>query len=94
MLGEARSQLEPILPGYLRGRRWFGGKAHRILSARVMDAIAVPYRGGRGYLAMVRVDYAEADAQFYLLPLICTSPDRARGYRASALCQDQISAPM
>ncbi len=28
--GENRAKLEAALPEYIRGRRWFGGKARRI----------------------------------------------------------------
>ena len=84
VLGEARNELELILPTYLQGQRWFGGKAHRILSTRLIDAVAVPYRAGRGYLTLVRVDYMEADSELYSLPLTCAPAARADGYPARA----------
>ena len=84
VLGEARNELELILPAYLQGQRWFGGKARRILSARLVDAVAVPYGARKGYLAFVRVDYAEADAELYSLPLTFAPAARADGYPARA----------
>ena len=84
VLGEARNELELILPAYLQGQRWFGGKARRILSARLIDAVAVPYGARKGYLALVRVDYTEADSELYSLPLTFAPTDRANGYPARA----------
>jgi maltose alpha-D-glucosyltransferase/alpha-amylase len=76
VLGEARNELELILPAYLEGQRWFGGKARRILSARLIDAVAVPFGARKGYLALVRVDYTEADSELYSLPLTVAPTDR------------------
>ena len=84
VLGKARNELEPILPPYLQAQRWFGGKARTILSTRIADAVAVPYRATRGYLALVRVDYTDADPELYSLPLAFAPADRAGGYPAGA----------
>jgi maltose alpha-D-glucosyltransferase/alpha-amylase len=84
VLGEARNALELILPTYLQGQRWFGGKARKILSTHLVDAVAVPYRTGRGYLALVRVDYTEADSELYMLPLTMAPAARAGSYPAWA----------
>ncbi|HEX6230298.1 MAG TPA: maltose alpha-D-glucosyltransferase [Actinomycetota bacterium] len=77
-----RRALEEVLPGYLRGRRWFGGKARRIRSVELVDAIPVAPDGGRrtgvrtpGYLCLVRVEYAEGDPETYVLPLACATVD-------------------
>ena len=87
VLGEARNELELILPTYLQGQRWFGGKAHRILSTRLIDAVAVPYRAGRGYLTLVRVDYMEADSELYSLPLTCAPAARAERLPGPGACR-------
>ena len=62
----AKADLERILPGYLSGCRWFSGKAHTIRSARVLEAIAV---SGATMVTFVQVEYPDAEAQTYLLPL-------------------------
>jgi len=84
VFGEARNELELILPTYLQGQRWFGGKARKILSARLVDAIGVPYRAAKGYLALVRVDYMDADSELYSLPLTSAPAARAGDYPARA----------
>ena len=84
VLGEARNELELILPPYLQSQRWFGGKARKILSARLIDAVTLPYRASRGYLTLVRVDYTEADSELYSLPLTFAPAARADGYPARA----------
>ncbi|MFL5761881.1 MAG: maltose alpha-D-glucosyltransferase [Thermomicrobiales bacterium] len=73
--GEARGDLEDLLPDYLREQRWFTGTGRQILSTRIADAIPVPYGETRGYLAIVRVAYTEGDPELYALPLAFT-PDR------------------
>src|SRR5262249_24605801 len=36
---EAKAELEGVLPDYLKGRRWFGGKARRLRSAALTEVI-------------------------------------------------------
>jgi maltose alpha-D-glucosyltransferase/alpha-amylase len=67
--GEGREALEAILPTWLRGRRWFGGKARPIESASVVDAIAVPGSDGRGIIAVVEVRQGGGTPDFYAVPL-------------------------
>jgi maltose alpha-D-glucosyltransferase/alpha-amylase len=67
--GESRVQLEAVLPTYLRGRRWFGGKSREIKSVQVRDAISVGSNGRSGWLAILAVDYVQGDPEEYLLPL-------------------------
>jgi len=80
----ARRALEDVLPGYLRGRRWFGGKARRIRSAELVEAIPIHADAGEearaglvGYLGLVQVEYAEGDPEIYVLPLACASVERS-----------------
>ncbi len=85
-----RSELEEILPAWIRGRRWFGGKARKIKSVELEEAVPLPARvegpkGGKpsrsskplAMLAFVSVEYTEGDAETYLLPLTVVSGDRA-----------------
>jgi maltose alpha-D-glucosyltransferase/alpha-amylase len=67
--GAGREALEAILPSWLRGRRWFGGKARPIESASVLDAIAVPGRDGHGVIAMVAVRQSGGPPDCYSVPL-------------------------
>ncbi len=67
--GKAKIALERVLPGYLRGRRWFAGKARRILSAEVIDSLSIRPNGAGPYVALVEVAYSEGDPEVYQLPL-------------------------
>jgi maltose alpha-D-glucosyltransferase/alpha-amylase len=78
-----REMLAEALPAFLRGRRWFGGKARRIRSVEVPEAIPVPSATGHSeaapvaVLTMIRVEYTEGDPETYALPF--TAVGMARG---------------
>ncbi len=82
--GRARAALERVLPAYLKSRRWFGGKARRIKSVELVDAVCVPTDDGDGYVLLVVVNYVEADAETYVLPVSWASGDRAREVEAGS----------
>jgi maltose alpha-D-glucosyltransferase/alpha-amylase len=69
--------LEGVLPDYMRARRWFGGKARQIASARVQTAIPLRYDGATAYLTLVRVTYAEGGAETNVLPLTFANAERS-----------------
>jgi maltose alpha-D-glucosyltransferase/alpha-amylase len=79
-----RRALEDVLPAYLRGRRWFGGKARRIRSVELAEAIPVtpdadrtPSARATSYLCLAQVEYAEGDPETYVLPLSCASVEES-----------------
>src|SRR5262245_32894258 len=74
---EARSALEAILPDYLKGRRWFGGKARPLRSASIPEIIPVPYDSSVAYLTSVVVGYSDGDPETYVLPLMVITGERA-----------------
>ncbi|HXG36135.1 MAG TPA: maltose alpha-D-glucosyltransferase, partial [Dehalococcoidia bacterium] len=86
LAGTGKYQLESILPNYLRGARWFAGKARSIRSASIADA--VPIISGRGrprhYLTFVRVDYFEGESETYALPLGLVTGDQATSLATEA----------
>jgi maltose alpha-D-glucosyltransferase/alpha-amylase len=67
--GKARADFEEILPKYLKMRRWFRGKARKIRSARILDALPVPNISLRASFMLVKVDYTEGDPEIYFLPV-------------------------
>jgi maltose alpha-D-glucosyltransferase/alpha-amylase len=69
--GRGKAAIEAVLPHYLKARRWFGGKARAIRSARVVEAIPIAKARVRpnSYLALLRVDYFEGEPETYALPL-------------------------
>ncbi|MDR4493025.1 MAG: maltose alpha-D-glucosyltransferase [Nitrospirales bacterium] len=64
-----KSKLENILPAYIQGRRWFGGKARIMQSVEIIESIPIPQEDPQAVLAMVRVEYTEGESETYLLPL-------------------------
>jgi maltose alpha-D-glucosyltransferase/alpha-amylase len=78
--GRVKGALEGILPAHLQGRRWFGGKARTVRSAKVADAVPIPLPESRrkAYLSFLRIDYVEGEPETYLLPLTFAEGDDAR----------------
>lgn len=76
--GPDRQALERLLPVFLCSRRWFGGKAKTIQSTRIVDAIAMSPTAAEleAYLLLVQIEYAEAEADMYLVPLAFGSEER------------------
>ncbi len=75
--GSAKERLESVLPGYVRQRRWFAGKARRLKSAQITDAIDVPGADGTAYLTTILVSYRDGDPETYLLPVAYAKPSEA-----------------
>ena len=73
----AKSGLEKILPGYLQSCRWFGGKARRIRSVTVSEAIPLPADSGEAELTVLEVTYTDSEPESYLLPLAFVSGEQA-----------------
>jgi maltose alpha-D-glucosyltransferase/alpha-amylase len=63
----ARETMVRALPAVLRSRRWFAGKVKRIRAVQIVDIIPVPETSG--FVLLVSVDYAEAEAETYMAPL-------------------------
>jgi maltose alpha-D-glucosyltransferase/alpha-amylase len=66
--GPARQAIERMLPGLLRGRRWFRGKARRIRSVELIEHIPIPQANSSVELA--KVEYTEGDSEVYLLAVM------------------------
>jgi maltose alpha-D-glucosyltransferase / alpha-amylase len=79
--------LAASLPGYLRERRWFRGKARRIRTVRILDAIPVGPEMRAAYITLIQLDYMEGEGEIYVLPLAF-----AAGERADQVWRDQPRA--
>jgi maltose alpha-D-glucosyltransferase/alpha-amylase len=66
-----RTLLEGVLPGWLRGRRWFGQKSRRIRGVSIIDWVRVGAAADAplGYLLIVRAEFTEGEGETYLVPL-------------------------
>jgi trehalose synthase-fused probable maltokinase len=62
------------LPGFLRGKRWFAGKAETIRSVEIRESIPFPATGIAAYLFLVAVQYGSGSEQQYALPLKAVPP--------------------
>jgi maltose alpha-D-glucosyltransferase/alpha-amylase len=75
--GSAKAALENVLPEYVQGRRWFGGKAYSIKSATIREVIPAGDRSLAAYVTLVQVDYTHEDAETYALPLAYGTDEKA-----------------
>jgi trehalose synthase-fused probable maltokinase len=63
------TQLEEILPAYIRPRRWFGAKTRAIEGVRIVETVRVPLEGGEAQVSLVQLQYGDGGEQLYVLPL-------------------------
>jgi maltose alpha-D-glucosyltransferase/alpha-amylase len=80
--GKGRRDLESLLLDVLPARRWFGGKARTLRAVEIRETIPL---SADAVLALLRVDYAEAEAEHYALPLAfapASDPERLERLRA------------
>ncbi len=83
--GRAKTALEALLPDYLRGRRWFGGKGRTVREVRIVDAIQVTRSAeSRSWMTLLRVGYLEGEPETYLLPMAFAAGERAHAIVAEA----------
>jgi len=75
--GRAKAALEDVLPEYVKDRRWFGGKAQSIKSARIAEVIPAGNDSLAAYIALVQVDYTHEDTETYALPLAYGTDEKA-----------------
>jgi maltose alpha-D-glucosyltransferase / alpha-amylase len=65
LVGDERVVLEDAMLPFLATRRWFGGRGFRANGTRIEDVVAL----GGVYVLVVRVDYADREAERYVVPL-------------------------
>ncbi len=77
--GRARRVVEAALPTFLVQHRWFAGKARTIQATEIQDSIDLrakvddaPVR-----LVLIKVTYAEGEAETYLIPLAFAAGEQA-----------------
>ena len=67
-----------LLPAYIVGCRWFGGKARQIESLRIAERIPIGRDGAGGQLLFLQVEYTEGMPETYLLPVAFASGESAK----------------
>jgi maltose alpha-D-glucosyltransferase / alpha-amylase len=79
LTGDARVELEQILPSYLLPRRWFGSKARTIEAVRLAEAIPMDLGV---HLALLQVDFTSGEPETYVLPLAFAVGEEAEHLRS------------
>ena len=64
--------IEEALGDFLATRRWFGGRGFRLTAVHIEEAVAL----GSVYMLVARVEYADRDAERYVLPLATVTDSR------------------
>jgi len=75
---ESRFILEAVLLDYIRGRRWFRGKARESWALQILDIIPIRSPQCAANLVLIEVEYAEGEPETYILPLTSTPVEQAR----------------
>lgn len=76
---QRRPKIEALLPTFLCAKRWFGGKARTQRGITITDTIPIRTESGTAFLLLVQVDYLDADAETYALPVaFATGAEAAR----------------
>ncbi|MDY6974420.1 MAG: alpha-amylase family glycosyl hydrolase, partial [Thermodesulfobacteriota bacterium] len=76
--GKTREKLErEIFPLYIKGCRWFGGKARRLQQIRILEYVTIKMNHSSTQLLFLEVRYAEGLSEIYLLPLSFSSGEQA-----------------
>jgi maltose alpha-D-glucosyltransferase/alpha-amylase len=81
--GKTRNRLETLLPDFVRGKRWFGGKAQGIKSAVLQENLRLQDGSISAYITFVTVDYMDGNSETYVLPMAYAS-----GHQASKILHD------
>ena len=71
----ARAQLQRALVSDVTRRRWFRSKAATIRDSEIIDMAEMPASGAR--LAFLRLEYVDADAETYIMPLALATGEEA-----------------
>jgi maltose alpha-D-glucosyltransferase/alpha-amylase len=82
MRGPLRSRIDQVLPQYLPYCRWFRGKARTIRAAVISDSLRLTDSPRPMELAIVNVDYRNAESETYVLPLALATGEEAAALKA------------
>src|ERR1043166_4982746 len=74
--GDTDEALAKTLPNVLQTRRWFGGKARRIETVRIVESIVIP-TGSVTKLLLICVEYENGGGEMYTLPVTAAFGEEA-----------------
>ncbi len=90
--GKARAKFEAALPDYLRAQPWFVSRRKTIKFATVKNFFNVPFKGDAvAELASIQVEYVDAVAELYVVPLAFAAGESAPAVRSIGVAE--LSGP-
>lgn len=75
--GEEAARCEAALPEMLARQRWFAGKARRVATARLIEAVRIPTEKTRAIVLLIEVVYGDGAPERYVLPVTAAFGDEA-----------------
>jgi trehalose synthase-fused probable maltokinase len=70
LFSNLKTELPGQLPAYLRGQRWFGGKARELRGTEVVDFVTLERDALHALIVMVKVEYEGGGGEMYSVPLV------------------------
>ena len=81
MIDNPRDELDVLveraLRDYIRGRRWFRGKAREMRSADIKDVVPMSFGQSTTYIVLIHVEYTEGEPETYVVPLTTAVSDKS-----------------
>ena len=86
--GKPRTKLEAFLPEYLKSQPWFFSRAKTIKLVTVRESFGVPLPdGSNATLALLQIEYVDANPELHALPLAFVTGDEAVLMRANGIVE-------
>ncbi|HZY59851.1 MAG TPA: maltose alpha-D-glucosyltransferase [Candidatus Binataceae bacterium] len=77
-----RHKINHLLPDYLPHCRWFRAKTRSIRAAYITEALPLTENSTPTYLALINVDYRNAESETYVLPMALATGEAAAQVRS------------
>lgn len=61
--------LEAVILDYIRGRRWYRGRARESWGAEIQDVVPISYGDATAYVVLIELEYTQGAPDTYVLPL-------------------------
>ncbi len=61
--------MEAVLLDYIKGQRWFRGKARDAWATEIQDIIPMRFDNTTAYVTLLEIEYREGEAETYVIPL-------------------------
>ncbi len=87
--------VEVVLQNYVRGRRWFRGKARDIRTSHIMDVTPMHSSESTAYFVLIRIEYTDGEPETYVVPLSVIAGEQTGGTGSEPphACVARLRAP-